>query len=97
MNQRYGGSGSITGHSVHSTIKPDPTDYDLSALDWKTSSYSNGAGGMCVAVASIQDGPSPVGFLVRDSEDPDGPILSFSAAQWYAFLDGAEAGEFRGR
>ncbi|MEU8206325.1 DUF397 domain-containing protein [Streptosporangium sp. NPDC049046] len=25
-------------------------------------------------------------FLLRDSKDPDGPVLSFAAAEWDAFL-----------
>ena len=32
---------------------------------------------------------------VRDSKDPDGPVLSFSAAQFTAWLDGADDGEYR--
>lgn len=32
--------------------------------------------------------------LVRDSKDPDGPILRFTTAEWKAFLDGASAGQF---
>lgn len=34
------------------------------------------------------------GVDVRDSKDPDGPILRFTAAEWVAFIDGAKAGEF---
>lgn len=30
---------------------------------------------------------------VRDSKDPDGPVLSFSPAQFAAWLDGADHGE----
>jgi hypothetical protein len=31
---------------------------------------------------------------VRDSKDPDGPVLKFTIAEWAAFLDGANQGEF---
>ena len=34
------------------------------------------------------------GVLVRDSQDPDGPRLSFTSAEVEAFLDGAKGGEF---
>jgi hypothetical protein len=34
------------------------------------------------------------GIDVRDSKDPDGPVLSFSTAQFTAWLDGAGSGEF---
>lgn len=31
---------------------------------------------------------------VRDSKDPDGPVLSFTRAEWEAVLDGVERGHF---
>jgi hypothetical protein len=34
------------------------------------------------------------GVDVRDSKDPDGAVLSFSAAQFAAWLDGADDGEY---
>jgi hypothetical protein len=30
---------------------------------------------------------------VRDSKNPDGPVLRFTHGEWSAFLDGAKAGE----
>ncbi|MPZ65637.1 MAG: DUF397 domain-containing protein [Pseudonocardiaceae bacterium] len=47
---------------------------------WRTSSYSAGNGG-CVAVAA-----APQRVLVRDSKDPDGPVLAVTPAAWRAFL-----------
>jgi len=32
--------------------------------------------------------------LVRNSRDPEGPILSFTKAEWDAFGAGMKAGEF---
>ncbi len=52
-----------------------------------TSSYGNGDS---VQVASLPDG----GVGVRDSKDPDGPVLAFTPAEWQAFLAGVKAGEF---
>ncbi|THJ75724.1 DUF397 domain-containing protein [Candidatus Frankia alpina] len=60
-----------------------------SELVWRKSSYSNGAGGMCVEVAPLSEG-----IAVRDSKNPRGPMLAFSAAEWDAFLAGARDGEF---
>ena len=31
---------------------------------------------------------------VRDSKSPTGPVLSFTAGEWAAWLDGAKRGEF---
>jgi hypothetical protein len=39
-----------------------------------------------------QDDPDRV--FVRDSKDPDGPVLTFNAREWEAFIAGAKAGEF---
>jgi Domain of unknown function (DUF397) len=44
----------------------------------------------CVEVASLPDGE----IGVRDSKDPDGPVLRFTADEWHAFLGGARKGEF---
>lgn len=32
--------------------------------------------------------------LIRDSKNPDGPVLRFTRAEFTAFLDGAKNGEF---
>jgi hypothetical protein len=50
-------------------------------------SFSNGN---CVEVAPAGDG----GVQVRDSKNPGGAILTFTPAEWDAFLDGAAKGEF---
>jgi hypothetical protein len=60
-------------------------------LSWVKSSFSF-ANGNCVEVASLPGGN--VG--VRNSKDPDGPILIFLPDEWKAFLDGARNGEFAG-
>ena len=61
-----------------------------SSLHWIKSSFSNGNGGNnCVEVA-LSEG----GSRVRDSKDPSGPALSFTAAEWDAFVAGVRSGEF---
>jgi hypothetical protein len=56
-------------------------------LAWQKSSLS--AESDCVEVATH------LGVVfVRDSEDTEGPVLRFTAAQWACFVRSAEAGEF---
>jgi hypothetical protein len=62
---------------------PDPD------LQWQTSTYSGGAQ-QCVEVAVARDG----GRWLRDSKDPDGPVLYFTPAEWDAFIKGAKDSEF---
>ena len=65
-------------------------DADLSHAIWRKSTYSNGNGGDCVEHARFADGRQ----AVRDSKDPDGPVLIFTPGEWSAFLAGVKAGEF---
>jgi hypothetical protein len=54
---------------------------DLNSIEWRKASYSTGNGGACVEVG--------VGLqlvAVRDSKDPDGPRLAFSAGVWDTFI-----------
>ena len=66
------------------------SNFDRYAVVWRKSSRSNGSGGNCVETSSLVDG----GMAVRDSKDPDGPILFFTPAEWDAFIGGAKDGEF---
>ncbi|KUO21572.1 DUF397 domain-containing protein [Streptomyces dysideae] len=55
---------------------------DLSTAVWRKSSYSNGDGGDCVEVAHNLPGTVPV----RDSKNPQGPVLAFPHDSWALFL-----------
>jgi hypothetical protein len=44
----------------------------------------------CVEVARVDDQ-----YLIRDSKNPEAPALSFTQAEWDAFVEGVAAGEFR--
>ncbi len=78
----------------------------LSPIAWRKSSLSNGTGGDCVELASIDadldvkalgaghkadQGPL---IALRDSKDPDGPWLYFTRSEFAAFRHGILAGEF---
>ena len=63
---------------------------DGSGFGWIKSSLSF-SNGNCVEVAAL-----PGGVGVRNSRDPDGPVLRFTPAEWRAFLGGARLGEFDG-
>jgi hypothetical protein len=61
---------------------------DLTGADWRTSSYSSGNGGQCVEVARNLPGV----VAVRDSQDPGGPGLTLTPAQWQEFTARLKAG-----
>jgi hypothetical protein len=55
---------------------------------WTKSSRCGNGG--CIEVAHSDNGS-----LVRDSTDPNSPILAFGSAQWTDFLAGVRAGKLR--
>jgi hypothetical protein len=59
------------------------------AIRWIKSSRSF-SNSNCVQAARLPGGQ----IGVRDSKDPDGPVLRFTPAEWDAFLAGARHGEF---
>ena len=65
-----------------------PTGSMLHGLAWRKAQRSIG-NGACVEIAPFDDM-----VAMRDSKDPDGPVLVYTPAEWHAFLNGAKAGEF---
>jgi len=57
-----------------------------SPLSWHKSSYSGSSGGQCIEVAV------PDWVLVRDSKNPDGVRLGFSAQTWREFAARIKSG-----
>jgi F420-0:gamma-glutamyl ligase len=66
------------------------SDMNLTA-QWVKSSFSQ-QGGNCIEVAVGVSGVTPV----RDSKDPEGPVLVFPAEAWQAFVAATAADEFGG-
>lgn len=58
---------------------------------WKKSTHSGPWDDNCVEVAGGADLEE---ILVRDSKDPDGPVLHFTRGEWEAFLGGVHLREF---
>jgi hypothetical protein len=55
---------------------------DLTGAAWRKSTRSSNQGN-CVEVADNRPGV----VYVRDSKDPDGPVLSFEPDAWRAFIE----------
>ncbi|MFB7911534.1 DUF397 domain-containing protein [Kitasatospora sp. NPDC056076] len=68
-------------------------DVDLTGTSWRKSSFSGGGGANCVEVADGFTGVQPV----RDSKDPHGPALVFSATAWQSFVTAVRTGELDAR
>jgi hypothetical protein len=67
---------------------------DLTGAAWRKSSFSGGNGGACVEVA-IGPGAAAGGdgvVALRDSKNPTGPVLVFTADEWRAFTAGVRGG-----
>lgn len=57
-------------------------------LVWRKASKS-GTNGQCVETADLPEG----GRAVRNSKDPEGPVVVFTALEWSTFIDAVKAGE----
>jgi hypothetical protein len=64
------------------------SDVERAGLTWVKAQYS-GANGQCIEIASTAGK-----IAIRDSKDPDGPILVYTPGEFKAFLHGARNGEF---
>ncbi|KAB2339604.1 DUF397 domain-containing protein [Actinomadura rudentiformis] len=60
----------------------------VEVADWRKSSASGSNGGACVEV-----GDSRGVVAVRDSKDPDGPVLAFSAGAFQSFVEDIKGGK----
>ena len=55
---------------------------DVTGAVWRKSSRSGDNAGACVEV-----GTAGAAVAVRDSKDPDGPLLAFPAGTWTEFAE----------
>ncbi|WP_413753699.1 DUF397 domain-containing protein [Streptomyces sp. R-74717] len=69
-------SGSTGGECVECTV--------TGGAAWRKSSYSGNTGGDCVEVVDGLHCAVPV----RDSKNPEGPVLIVGANAWQTFVDG---------
>ncbi|MEU4320810.1 DUF397 domain-containing protein [Nocardia fluminea] len=61
-------------------------DIDTSGATWLRAGTDDGS----VEVAMLADGY----VALRDSKNPDGPVLIFTPSEWTAFTAGVHDGEF---
>jgi Domain of unknown function (DUF397) len=59
------------------------TGLNVTPGGWRKSSHSGSAGTECVEVARADRMTA-----VRDSKNPDGPVLCFTQSEWDAFISG---------
>lgn len=64
------------------------SEEECAGLAW-LKAESSSHNGQCVEIAGTAGK-----VAIRDSKDPDGPILVYTPAEFGAFLDGARNGEF---
>ncbi|MFF5111785.1 DUF397 domain-containing protein [Streptosporangium sp. NPDC000509] len=65
-------------------------DKSPSNLTWRKSTLSGTNNDNCVEVANLPGGNR----AVRDSKNPNGPMLNFTFDEWRAFIGGVKNGEF---
>ncbi len=61
----------------------------LPPVTWQKSNRSNPSGN-CVELAELPGG----GIAIRNSRDPDGPVLIYTPDEINAFIQGARDGDF---
>ncbi|MBW1603124.1 DUF397 domain-containing protein [Streptomyces sp. JJ66] len=69
--------------------KQDLYSIDPASLSWQKSSLTAN-NGQCFELAALPG----EGVAVRDSKNPQGPHLCFTAEEWVAFKGGMEKGDF---
>jgi hypothetical protein len=65
----------------------------LKTAGWYRSSYSGDTGNNCVEVAELTM-TANCGVALRDSKNPDGPVLLLPPQPFAAFVEGVRGGRF---
>jgi len=80
-------------HNERVTMHPTKGVFDTSRAEWRRADGvgvgSDAGDSSRIEIAFVDD---LVGM--RDSADPDGPVLVFTQAEWDAFVGGVTDGEF---
>ena len=72
-------SGSASQESAHDTGETESVEITITDDAAAVSTHKADAGRL---------------ILMRDSKNPDGPVLAFTEAEWRAFIAGVKDGEF---
>ena len=69
---------------------------DLTGANWRKASSSDDADEASVEIAFVAGSKEGSDYVItmRDSKDPDGPVLTFTPDEWKAFTLGVQDGEF---
>jgi hypothetical protein len=70
--------------------QPSDDAWPGETLRWQKSMRSN-SGGNCVEIAILRGGDQ---IAIRNSRDPDGPVLIYTPAEIDAFIRGVQDGDF---
>jgi hypothetical protein len=78
------------GHNLHFTR----SEWDFLVKSVKPSSLVWRKSRLCDSNACVEAAMVGEEIAVRDSKDPNGPILRFTVSEWNAFVKGVRAGDF---
>lgn len=82
-------TGGAKAHNGRVTLHPTKGVFDTSRAQWRRADGPGDTGQGRIEIAFVDD---LVGM--RDSADPEGPVLVFTQAEWDAFVGGVTDGEF---
>lgn len=75
--------------TVPEPLAPKPAPAKLAGVCWQKSRRSNSQGA-CVELAGLPGGD----IAIRNSRDPDGPVLFYTKAEIRALIEGVKEGDF---
>ena len=79
----------MPGLTVPKLTSPRPASAKPTEVCWQKSRRSNSQGA-CVELAGLPDGD----IAIRNSRDPDGPVLFYTKAEIHALIEGVKKGDF---
>lgn len=79
-------------HTAGNCVEVEYRKSSFSAIDCVEVGYRKSS--FCHRTGCVEVGHGEDKFFVRDSKNPDGPVLEFSRDEWDAFLTGVRNSEF---